>query len=69
MVRRRPLAVRVKVDERINLADGKKGGRAENFDLIQYRAIILANWSLFEPQWAGTQVRTQRMPVQNGWLM
>jgi DGQHR domain-containing protein len=43
-----PSQVRVKVDERINLADGKKGGRAENFDLIQYRAIILANWRLFE---------------------
>lgn len=40
--------VRKKVDDRINEEAGKKGGREQNFDLIDYRQIILANWPLFE---------------------
>lgn len=41
-----PKAVRKKVDDRINEEAGKKGGREENFDLIDYRAIITENWEL-----------------------
>jgi hypothetical protein len=43
-----PKAVRKKVDDRINEEGGKKGGREENFDLVDYRDIITANWTLFE---------------------
>lgn len=43
-----PKGVRKKVDDRINEEGGKKGGREENFDLIDYRDIAEANWSLFE---------------------
>jgi hypothetical protein len=43
-----PKSVRKKVDDRINDEAGKKGGREQNFDLIDYREIVLANWELFE---------------------
>lgn len=41
-----PKTVRKKVDDRINEEAGKKGGREENFDLIDYRTIINDNWEL-----------------------
>lgn len=47
-----PKAVRKKVDDRINEEGGKKGGREENFDLIDYRDIAHANWTVFEPIFA-----------------
>jgi DGQHR domain-containing protein len=47
-----PKSVRKKVDDRINEEGGKKGGREENIDLIDYRDIMLANWSLFEEAFA-----------------
>lgn len=43
-----PKGVRKKVDDRINEDQGKRGGREENFDLIDYREIIVNNWNLFE---------------------
>jgi DNA sulfur modification protein DndB len=43
-----PKDVRKKVDDRINEEAGKSGGREQNFDLIDYRNIIRANWQLFE---------------------
>jgi len=43
-----PKTVRKKVDDRINEEGGKKGGREENFDLIDYREVIRDNWTLFE---------------------
>jgi DNA sulfur modification protein DndB len=43
-----PKSVRKKVDDRINEEGGKKGGREQNFDLIDYRDIIQTNWLLFE---------------------
>jgi len=36
-----PTETRKKVDDRINEDQGRKGGREENFDLIDYRSIIL----------------------------
>jgi len=42
-----PMAVRKKVDDRINEAGG--GKREENFDLVHYEAIIKSNWQLFKP--------------------
>jgi DGQHR domain-containing protein len=44
-----PKSVRKKVDDRRNEEEGKTGGREQNFDLIDYRAIALSNWELFEP--------------------
>jgi hypothetical protein len=41
-----PKGVRKKTDDRINEEGGKKGGREENFDLIDYRLIIIDNWEL-----------------------
>jgi len=43
-----PKEVRKKVDDRINDEAGKSGGREQNFDLIDYRNIINANWQVFE---------------------
>lgn len=43
-----PKSVRKKVDDRINEEGGKKGGREENFDFIDYREIVLDNWEIFE---------------------
>lgn len=44
-----PKSVRKKVDDRINEEGGKKGGRSENFDLIDYKEIIYDKWELFKP--------------------
>ena len=43
-----PKGVRKKVDDRINEEGGRKGGREQNFDLIDYREIIESNWNLFK---------------------
>jgi len=43
-----PKTVRKKVDDRMNESNGKTGGREQNFDLIHYREIIVANWELFK---------------------
>jgi hypothetical protein len=43
-----PKTVRKKVDDRMNESDGRTGGREQNFDLIHYREIIVANWDLFK---------------------
>lgn len=43
-----PKSVRRKVDERRN-EEGGKSTREQNFDLIDYRELIEANWELFEP--------------------
>jgi hypothetical protein len=43
-----PKTVRKKVDDRINEEQAKSGGREDNFDLIDYREIVTANWTLFE---------------------
>ena len=43
-----PKGVRKKVDDRVNEEGGKKGGREENLDLIDYREIIVSNFTLFE---------------------
>jgi DNA sulfur modification protein DndB len=47
-----PKAVRKKVDDRRNEEGGKTGEREQNFDLIDYRPIILENWELFEVTFA-----------------
>ncbi len=44
-----PKTVRLKVTQRLEEDDGKRGGRENYFDLIDYRHIALANWAIFEP--------------------
>lgn len=44
-----PKAVRLKVTERFEQDDGKRGGKEYYFELINYRNIALENWELFEP--------------------
>jgi hypothetical protein len=55
-----PIKVRKKIDDRINEEGGKKGGREENFDLIDYRDVIEANWELFEGLFARGKGRDKR---------
>lgn len=43
-----PLEVRKKVAERFEEEEGKRGGKEHYFDLIHYRKIAIANWTLFE---------------------
>lgn len=43
-----PQKVRVKVSERQEQDDHKRGGRENYFDLIDYKHIAAENWSLFE---------------------
>lgn len=43
-----PKAVRLKVTQRHEEDDGRRGGKEYYFDLIDYRAIALANWPVFE---------------------
>lgn len=44
-----PKGVRLKVTQRFEEDDGKRGGREHYFDLIDYRDIVQTNWELFEP--------------------
>ena len=44
-----PKAVRLKVTERHEDDDGKRGGRECYFDLLDYRKIAVSNWALFQP--------------------
>ena len=44
-----PKTVRVKVSERFEEDEGKRGCRENYFDLIDYAKIALQNWELFEP--------------------
>jgi DGQHR domain-containing protein len=61
-----PKEVRKKVDDRINEEAGKGGGREQNFDLIDYRNIMHANWQLFE----GTLARGKgAKDVRTKWLV
>lgn len=43
-----PYGVRKKVDDRINESGGEFPDRDKNFDLIDYRSIMLENWPLFD---------------------
>jgi DGQHR domain-containing protein len=44
-----PKPVRLKVIERFEEDDGKRGGKEHYFEFIDYRKIALENWALFEP--------------------
>jgi DNA sulfur modification protein DndB len=44
-----PKTVRLKVSQRFEEEEGKRGGKEHYFDLIDYRQIAVANWELFEP--------------------
>lgn len=44
-----PKPVRVKVSERFEEDEGKRGAKENYFDLIDYAKIALQNWELFEP--------------------
>lgn len=43
-----PEKVRLKVTQRIEADKGALGSREDNFDLLDYRAIIMGNWILFK---------------------
>ena len=44
-----PKTVRVKVSQRFEEDEGKRGGRENYFDLIDYAKISVENWEIFEP--------------------
>ena len=44
-----PKTVRVKVSQRFEEDEGKRGGKENYFDLIDYAKIAIENWELFEP--------------------
>lgn len=44
-----PKAVRLKVTERFEEDDGKRGGKEYYFDIVDYQKIVLNNWEQFEP--------------------
>lgn len=44
-----PKPVRVKVSERFEEDEGKRGSKENYFDLIDYAKIAVQNWELFEP--------------------
>lgn len=44
-----PKTVRLKVSERFEEDEGRRGGKENYFDLIDYAKIGLQNWELFEP--------------------
>jgi len=44
-----PKPVRVKVSQRFEEDEGKRGGKENYFDLIDYAKIAVENWELFEP--------------------
>ena len=44
-----PKTVRVKVSQRFEEDEGKRGSKENYFDLIDYAKIAVENWELFEP--------------------
>ncbi|MEW6183305.1 MAG: DGQHR domain-containing protein [Bacillota bacterium] len=44
-----PKSVRLKVTEKYEKDDGKRGGKEYYFDLIDYKKIAVENWDIFEP--------------------
>jgi DNA sulfur modification protein DndB len=47
-----PQKTRTRVSQLFEEADGKRGGKEYYFNLIDYRAIIMHNWELFQPLFA-----------------
>jgi DNA sulfur modification protein DndB len=45
----RPKDSGVKVSQRFEEDEGKRGGKENYFDLIDYAKIAVENWELFEP--------------------
>ncbi len=65
-----PKAVRLKVIERYEDDDGKRGGRECYFDLLDYRKIAISRWDLFRPLLAygkksGKEASTQWLEFVN----
>ncbi|MEC0181346.1 DGQHR domain-containing protein [Paenibacillus peoriae] len=61
-----PKQVRTKASERFELDDGKRGGKENYFDLMDYKKIILDNWELFEPVFAYN--KTGNKDKRTSWL-
>lgn len=61
-----PKNVRLKVIERYEQNDGQRGGREYYFELMDYRKIILDNWSLFEKTFS--YQKTGNKESKTSWL-
>ncbi|MCC3372492.1 DGQHR domain-containing protein [Cohnella sp. REN36] len=62
-----PKAVRTKASERFELNDGQRGGKANYFDLMDYRKIIMENWDIFESIFA--YKKTGNKENRTSWLV
>ena len=63
-----PKTIRKKVDDRMNESNGKTGGREQNFDLLHYREIIIANWDLFKDMFGMISAGTGK-EKQTKWIV
>ena len=63
-----PKTVRKKVLDRMNESDGKTGEREQNFDLIHYREIIVANWEIFKDVFGFTSAGASK-EKQTSWIV
>ena len=61
-----PKPVRMKVSQRFEEDEGKRGAKENYFDLIDYAKIAVENWELFEPILAYTKSGKKESRV--GWL-
>jgi DNA sulfur modification protein DndB len=61
-----PKNVRLRVTEKYEQDDGKRGGKEFYFDLMDYKKIIMENWSLFEKMFAFKNIGNKE--AKTSWL-
>jgi DGQHR domain-containing protein len=62
-----PKNVRLKVTERFEQDDGKRGSKEAYFELIDYRKIALENWGIFE-ELLGYGKKTESKDKRTAWM-
>lgn len=63
-----PRPVRLKVSQRFEEEEGKRGGKEYYFDLIDYRQIATHNWDLFEPILGYGKSGSGNKDKRTGWM-
>jgi len=63
-----PKSIRIKVTERHENDDGRRGGKEYYFDLLDYRNIILQNWELFGPIFGFGKANSSK-DKRTSWIM
>ena len=62
-----PKNVRLKVTERFEQDDGKRGNKEAYFELIDYRKIVVENWGIFE-ELLGYGKKTESKDKRTAWM-